>query len=153
MSERRGLPVAVLGSHDAGPATLALAEELGAALASAGCTVLTGGLGGVMEAASRGARSELGRTVGILPGTDRDDANGWVELAIATGLGEARNAVLVRSAAAAVAVGGGHGTLSEIAFALKMQRPIVGLFTWDVPGVEAVETAAAAVERVRALTS
>ncbi len=151
MRAHPGLPVAVVGAAHADEATLAAAEELGAALAQAGFTVMTGGLGGVMEAASRGARSELGRTVGILPGTDPADANGWVELALATGLGEARNAVLVRSAGAVVAIGGGHGTLSEIALALKVGRPVVGLFTWDVPGVEPVLSAREAVDRVAAL--
>jgi uncharacterized protein (TIGR00725 family) len=153
VSDRPGPPVAVVGPADAAAPELAIAEELGAGLAAAGFTVLTGGLGGVMEAASRGARSELGRTVGILPGTSRDDANGWVELAIATGMGEARNAVLVRSADAVVAIGGGHGTLSEIAFALKMQRPVIGLYTWDIPGVEPVTSAADAVTRVTQLTA
>ena len=85
-----------------------------------------------MEAACRGARSRRGRTIGILPGDDRDAANGWVELAIATGLGELRNGLVVRAADALVAVGGGYGTLSEIALALKLGRPVVGLGTWDV---------------------
>lgn len=153
MKAEVGLPVAVVGAVRADEPTLAVAEEIGAALAQAGFTVMTGGLGGVMEAASRGARSELGRTVGILPGTDPADANGWVELALATGLGEARNAVLVRSAAAVIAIGGGNGTLSEIALALKVGRPVIGLFTWDVPGVEPVLTAREAVDRVAALVA
>ena len=81
--------------------------------------LVCGGLGGVMEAACRGARSRGGMTVGLLPGTDRDDANGWVVLALPTGLGEARNALVVRAADAVVAIGGGWGTLSEIALALR----------------------------------
>jgi uncharacterized protein (TIGR00725 family) len=110
--------------------------------------VVTGGLGGVMEAACRGARSRRGRTLGILPGTDRQDANGWVEIAVATGLGELRNGLVVRASDALVAVGGGHGTLSEIAFALKLGRPVVGVGTWAVHGVDEVTTAVAAVERI-----
>jgi uncharacterized protein (TIGR00725 family) len=121
---------------------------VGAGLATLGAVVVTGGLGGVMEAASRGARSRRGRTLGILPGTDRQDANGWVEIAVATGLGELRNGLVVRASDALVAVGGGHGTLSEIAFALKLGRPVVGVGTWAVHGVDEVTTAVAAVERI-----
>ena len=85
-----------------------------------------------MEAACRGARSRGGMTVGLLPGRDRDDANGWVVLALPTGLGEARNALVVRAADAVVAIGGGWGTLSEIALALKAGKPVVGLGTWEL---------------------
>ena len=103
-----------------------------------------------MEAACRGARSRRGRTVGILPGEDRDAANGWVEIAIATGLGELRNGLVVRAADAVVAVGGGHGTLSEVALALKLGRPVVGVGTWKVHGVEQVSTPGAALDRIGA---
>jgi uncharacterized protein (TIGR00725 family) len=132
--------VAVVGPGDASPEELHTAEEVGAGLAAAGAVVVTGGLGGVMEAACRGARSRRGRTLGILPGEDRDAANGWVDIAIATGLGELRNGLVVRAADAVVAVGGGHGTLSEIALALKLGRPVVGIGTWEVHGVEHVST-------------
>ena len=104
-----------------------------------------------MEAACRGARSRRGRTVGILPGVDRDAANGWVDVAIATGLGELRNGLDVRAADALVAVGGGHGTLSEVAFALKLGRPVVGLGTWEVHGVDHVSTPEEALARIAAL--
>ena len=150
---RLGLPIAVAGSGDADAPTLAAAEEIGALLADAGFVVITGGLGGVMEAASRGARSRLGVTVGILPGEDPADANGWVELALPTGLGETRNAVLARSARGLVAIGRGFGTLSEIAFALKSGRPVVGLASWDIDGVETVASARDAAERITALVS
>jgi uncharacterized protein (TIGR00725 family) len=132
--------VAVIGPGEASPEELRTAEEVGAGLAAAGAVVVTGGLGGVMEAACRGARSRRGRTLGILPGEDRDAANGWVEIAVATGLGELRNGLVVRAADAVVAVGGGHGTLSEIALALKLGRPVVGLSTWEVHGVAHVST-------------
>ena len=117
-----GVPAAALGA----------AEEAGSAVAAAGAGLVCGGLGGVMEAACRGARSGGGLTLGLLPGTSRDDANGWVVVAVPTGLGEARNALVVRAADAVVAIGGGWGTLSEIALALKGGVPVVGVGTWDV---------------------
>jgi uncharacterized protein (TIGR00725 family) len=125
--------IAVIGpGRDAGAAELEQAEEAGAAIAAAGATLVCGGLGGVMEAACRGARSRGGMTVGLLPGTDRDDANGWVVLALPTGLGEARNVLVVRAAEAVVAIGGGWGTLSEIAFAMRAGIPVVGVHTWQL---------------------
>ena len=132
--------VAVVGPGEASPDQLHTAEEVGAGLAAAGAVVVTGGLGGVMEAACRGARSRRGRTLGILPGDDRDAANGWVEIAVTTGMGELRNGLVVRAADAVVAIGGGHGTLSEVALALKLGRPVVGLGTWEVHGVDHVST-------------
>jgi len=149
----RTFAIAVIGPADASPPELAVAEDVGAAIAAAGWTVVTGGLGGVMEAASRGARSRLGATIGILPGSDPDAANGWVQLVIPTGLGQARNTLVVAAARGVVAVGGGYGTLSEIAFALRAGKPVFGVGTWDVPGVESVTDAAAAVERLRAVTT
>ena len=140
--------IGVVGPGEASEAELASAEEVGAGLASLGAVVVTGGLGGVMEAACRGARSRRGRTLGILPGEDREAANGWVEIAVATGLGELRNELIVRACDALVAVGGGHGTLSEVALALKLGRPVVGLGTWAVHGVDEVTTPEEAVERV-----
>src|SRR3954447_20852118 len=140
--------VAVVGPGDASPDELAKAEEVGAGLAAAGAVVVTGGLGGVMEAACRGARSRRGRTIGILPGEDRDAANGWVEIAIATGLGELRNGLVVRAADALVAIGGAYGTLSEVALALKLGRPVVGLGTWQVHGIEHVSTPEEALDRI-----
>ena len=109
---------------------------------------MCGGLGGVMEAACRGAKDAGGTTVGILPGTDRAAANPFVDVAVATGLGEARNALVVRAADAVIAIGGGYGTLSEIALALKAGKRVVGLETWDVEGVEVADSPAAAVEAV-----
>jgi len=143
--------VAVVGPGAASADELDAAEEIGAGLAAAGAVVVTGGLGGVMEAACRGARSRRGRTVGILPGEDRDAANGWVDVAIATGLGELRNGLVVRAADALVAVGGGHGTLSEVALALKLGRPVVGLGTWEVHGVDHVSTPEEVLARIAAL--
>jgi uncharacterized protein (TIGR00725 family) len=138
--------VAVIGPGDASAAELAAAEEVGARLVDLGATVVTGGLGGVMEAASRGAKSRRGLTIGLLPGLDRSEANGWVDVAIATGLGEIRNALIVRTSDALVAVGGGVGTLSEIGFALKLGRPVIGVGTFEVEGVVQVSSAAEAAE-------
>jgi uncharacterized protein (TIGR00725 family) len=97
-----------------------------------------------MEAACRGARSEGGTTIGILPGLDRSAANPYVKVAIATGLGEARNALVVRAADCLIAVGGAYGTLSEIALALKTGKRVVGLKTWEIEGVTPVASAEAA---------
>jgi uncharacterized protein (TIGR00725 family) len=142
-----GVPhIAVCGPGEGADAdVLAAAEEVGAGLAAAGAVVVCGGLGGAMEAAARGARSRRGIVLGLLPGDDRAAANGWVSVAVATGLGELRNGLIVRTSDAVVAVGGGAGTLSEIALALKLGRPVVGLGTWDVPGVHAAQDAGAAV--------
>jgi uncharacterized protein (TIGR00725 family) len=140
--------IGVVGPGDASSEELWRAEEVGAGLASLGAVVVTGGLGGVMEAACRGARSRRGRTLGILPGEDRAEANGWVEIAVATGLGELRNGLVVRASDALVAIGGGHGTLSEIALALKLGRAVVGLGTWAVQGVNEVTTAEDVLDRI-----
>ena len=123
--------IAIVGPGSAATAELEAAEEAGAAVAEAGAGLVCGGLGGVMEAACRGARSRGGLTLGLLPGSDRDAANGWVVVAVPTGLGEARNALVVRAADAVVAIGGGWGTLSEIALALKAGVPVVGVGTWE----------------------
>ncbi len=136
--------IALVGPGDASPAELHAAEEAGAAIAEAGAILVCGGLGGVMEAGCRGARSRLGTTFAFLPGDDRDDANGWVQHAVPTGMGEARNVLIVRAADALVAIGGAWGTLSEDALALRAGKPVVGLGTWElardgepVPGVVA----------------
>ena len=123
--------VAVIGGGTCSEAEAVIAEEVGRLLAQAGAVLLTGGRGGAMEAASRGAAQAGGLVVGILPGEDASDANQWVALPIVTGLGEARNVVLMRTAQAVIAVGGEYGTLSEIAFALKFGRPVIGINTWQ----------------------
>jgi len=139
--------IAVVGAGRASAEELATAHAVGARLAERGAVVVCGGLGGVMEAACRGAKSAGGTTVGILPGLRRADANEWVDVAIPTGLGEARNALVVRAADALIAVGGEFGTLSEIALALKTGKRVVGIGTWDLPGdpIERASDAAAAV--------
>ncbi len=136
MSKR--LHIGVIGEQDARPEMRKLAEEVGREVARRGGVLVCGGLGGVMEAASRGAAAEGGTVVGILPGTRWEEANPYVTVPVVTGLGEARNVVVVRSSDALVAVGGGYGTLSEIAYALKLGVPVVGLYTWELsrPGLE-----------------
>jgi uncharacterized protein (TIGR00725 family) len=119
---------------------------VGALVARRGAVLVCGGLGGVMEAACRGAREEGGTAVGILPGLDRGAANAFVDVALASGLGEARNALVVRAADALIAIGGAYGTLSEIALALKGGKRVIGLGTWEIEGVEPAEGPEAAVE-------
>ena len=123
---------------------------MGRELAARGALLVTGGLGGVMEAACAGAKEGGGTTVGLLAGRDRSDANPYVDVAIPTGLGQARNAIVVRAADAVVAIGGGYGTLSEIALALRRDKRVVGLDTWEIEGVQFVDTPEAAVEAVLA---
>jgi uncharacterized protein (TIGR00725 family) len=139
--------VAVVGPGDASAEEVEIAEAVGVGLARAGANVVCGGLGGVMAAACRGAAGVGGMTVGILPGSDRGAANEWVSLAIPSGLGEMRNALVVRCADAVIAVGGAYGTLSEIALALKTGVPVVGIGTWSIEAVERVGSAPEAVSR------
>jgi uncharacterized protein (TIGR00725 family) len=156
----RAPAVAVIGAGQATPAEQHTAQRVGFLLAEAGVTVVTGGLGGVMAAACAGARQAGGLTVGILPGTRHDDANPNVVVSIPTGLGEARNALVVRAAHAVIAVGGEYGTLSEIALALKAAMPVVGLGTWElhrdgtadsgiIPAADAADAVRLALEQVR----
>jgi uncharacterized protein (TIGR00725 family) len=139
--------VAVCGASDPDRVQLELAREVGRRLAEAGAVVLCGGLGGVMEAAGEGASAAGGAVIGILPGSDRSAGNRHLTFAIATGLGEARNAVLTAAADSVIAIGGGWGTLSEIGLARKRGRPVVSLASWDLEGVP---VALSAEEAVRA---
>jgi uncharacterized protein (TIGR00725 family) len=138
--------VAVVGPGEAGPKEVEAAEAVGRELGRHGAVLVCGGLGGVMEASCRGAKEAGGTTIGILPGGDRGAANGYVDFALPTGLGEARNALVVRAADALVAVGGAYGTLSEIAFALKAGKRVVGIGSWEIDGVEPADNPVAAVE-------
>ena len=142
--------VAVVGPGEASEAVVAQAEAVGRLVAAKGGVVVCGGLGGAMAAACRGAKAAGGTTLGILPGADRLDANPWVDVAVATGMGEARNAVVVRTADVVVAVAGGYGTLSEIALALRLGRPVISLGSWEVDGVQQAEDAADAVSKALA---
>jgi uncharacterized protein (TIGR00725 family) len=148
------LRIAVCGSSEPTTEQFTLAEAVGAGLARNGAVVLCGGLGGVMEAVCRGAQRQGGLTVGILPSRDARTANRYVTLPIVTGMHEARNLVIINSAEAVIAIGGGWGTLSEIAFARRADLRVLGLDTWaasgDVPLVEVVHTADEAVEQALA---
>lgn len=124
--------IGVIGGSSATAEEVALAEEVGRALAENGAVLICGGRGGVMESACRGAQEAGGLTIGILPGPDRSEANPYVALAIPTGIGYARNAIITRSAEAVIAIAGSFGTLSEIAFSLDFGTPVVGLRTWKV---------------------
>ena len=125
------MQISVIGSSEATPETMRLAEEVGRELGKRGVTVVTGGLAGVMEAASRGAKEAGGITIGILPGSDPAEANSYVDIPICTGIGYARNVIVVRSGRAVIAIAGAFGTLSEIAHALGDNIPVIGLNTWS----------------------
>jgi uncharacterized protein (TIGR00725 family) len=139
--------VAVVGAggDDVAADVLADAEAVGAGLARRGAVLVCGGLGGVMKASCRGARSLGGVTLGILPGSERAAANAFVSVAVATGLGELRNGLVVRCADAVIAIDGEYGTLSEIALALKAGTRVVGLRSWEIRGVLPAGDPAAAV--------
>ncbi|MGB2815563.1 MAG: TIGR00725 family protein [Dehalococcoidales bacterium] len=124
--------IAVIGGSDCTPEEARLAEEVGRGLARNGAVLICGGLGGVMEAACKGASAEGGLTVGILPGGSRQAANPYVNIPIVTNLGEARNVIVVKSAEAIIAIGGGYGTLSELGHALRNDTPVIGLNTWSL---------------------
>lgn len=124
--------VAVIGGHQCSQQEAEWAESVGQLLAAQGVILVCGGGGGVMEAACRGAAQVGGISVGILPGTDASDGNPYVSIPITTGLGEIRNAIIIRTVQAVIAIGGEYGTLSEIAFALKRGLPVAGLSTWEL---------------------
>jgi uncharacterized protein (TIGR00725 family) len=129
--------VAVVGEGaggDPSPALLESAAEVGRELAGAGAVIVCGGLGGVMEAVSRGAREGGGCCIGLLPGQDRAEGNAHLSLSLPTGLGEARNVLVVRAGQVVIALGRGYGTLSEVALALRMRKHVVGLASWQVAG-------------------
>ena len=132
MPEDKKKIIAVIGGSAPTSKEAGLAEEVGQELAKHGAILICGGLGGVMEAACRGARAEGGLTIGILPGENRQLANPYVEIPIATGIGYARNAAVVKSAQAVIAVGGSYGTLTEIGYALQSGLPVIGLNTWTI---------------------
>ena len=126
----REIIIAVIGTRQPSPEESKLAEEVGRELAKNGVALICGGLGGVMEDACRGAYAEGGLTIGVIPGDDRKSANRYVRIPISTGIGYARNVIIVKSAQAIIAVGGGYGTLTELGYALDSKKPVIGLKTW-----------------------
>lgn len=144
------MQIAVIGAADCSKKEYETARQVGRLIAEHHATLVCGGMGGVMEASCRGAREAGGRTVGIVP--DTGNGNPYLDIVIRTGLGHARNVLVVQSADAVIAIAGSHGTLSEIAIALKLNRPVIGIGTWDIWGVtscvspeEAVDQAVSAV--------
>jgi uncharacterized protein (TIGR00725 family) len=151
-SSDKGIYLAVIGAGKASPEIYDLAMNVGREAARKGWIVVTGGLGGVMEAAARGAQEAGGLTVGILPGGDRSEANPYIQIAVATHIRHARNSIIAHTADALVAVNGEYGTLSEIALGLKLGKPVIGLKTaWDIPGIVPVNSPGEAIEKVIAL--
>ena len=150
--------IAIIGDSSCSSEEAKLAETVGELLAQRGAIIVCGGLGGVMEAACRGAKSKGGLTVGILPGKNSNMANPWVDIPVVTGIGEARNVAVVKSAQAVIAIGGSYGTLSEIAYALKSSIPVIGLNTWSLSrngqaedSIIRVQSAAEAVDKAISL--
>ncbi|MBU0679312.1 MAG: TIGR00725 family protein [Verrucomicrobia bacterium] len=145
--------IGVSGPHSCNDEERELGFRVGAAIAGAGHILVCGGMGGMMEAAAEGARKSGGTTVGILPGDRREDANRFIDVALPTGLGPFRNALVVQACDAVIAIRGGYGTLSEIAFALRLGVPVVGLNTWAAtqdgktdPGIHVVSSPEEAVD-------
>lgn len=126
--------IGVIGARDCGRPPLQLAEEVGAEVARRGAVLICGGGSGVMEAASRGASNAGGTAIGILSGDDHRSGNAFLTFAVATGMGEARNAIITRTVDGVIAIDGEYGTLSEIALAIKMGKPVVGIGTWKLSG-------------------
>ncbi len=144
--------ISVIGAGSCEEAIYRLAEKVGRLIAHKGAILVTGGLGGVMEAASMGAKKGGGTTVGILPGFSKEEANKFIDIPITTGLSHARNVIIARSGDAVIAVSGEYGTLSEIAIALKLGKPVIGLKSWDnVEGLIKADSAEKAVEKAVAL--
>jgi uncharacterized protein (TIGR00725 family) len=143
--------IGVIGASVADEELLRDAEETGRLIAGHGFILVCGGLGGVMEAAAKGAKEGGGTTVGILPQEDRHAANPYIDIPVATGFGVGRNIIIVRTADILIAIGGEYGTLSEIAYALKMRKAVIGLGSWDIPGVTRASSPLDAVETARNL--
>ncbi|NQT23599.1 MAG: TIGR00725 family protein [Candidatus Omnitrophica bacterium] len=139
MSNRKIL-VSVIGGHKADADALKAAERTGEIIAEEKCVLVCGGLTGIMEAVCKGAKNKKGLTVGIIPGEDKRDANQYVDVAIATGMGFSRNTLVAGTADIVVALPGEYGTLSEIGFALNAKKPVYGFDTWDIKGVRKLKS-------------
>lgn len=147
------ITIAVIGESTCNENIYSIAEELGRGIAAKGWTTLTGGLGGVMEAACKGAKQAGGLTVGILPGFSKTDANQFIDIPIVTAMSHARNAIIANTADVLVAVSGKYGTLSEIAIALKLGKPVIGIRTWDtIQGIVRVDSPKKAIEEILELS-
>jgi uncharacterized protein (TIGR00725 family) len=142
--------IGIIGAGSCDEKISRIAEEMGRRVAESGAALVCGGLGGVMEAASKGAKESGGLTIGILPGFNKDEANPYIDIPIVTGLSHARNVIVVRSADVVIAISGGYGTLSEIALALKMGKPVIGIGTWEgIDGVIRVKSPEEAMKKIK----
>ncbi len=150
---KQGFHIAVIGGRKADKALKKEAEAVGRLIAEKGCILVCGGMHGIMEAASKGAKQAGGTTVGVLPQDHKKDANPYIDIPIATGLGIGRNVIIARTADALIAIGGEYGTLSEIAFGLQMAKPVVGIRSWEIKGVIQAANAEDAVRTVLAMIS
>ncbi len=139
--------IGVIGASSCSAEIAKLAEAVGREIGKRGAVLICGGLGGVMEFAAKGAKEAGGITIGILPGTSKEEANCYIDIPIVTGLGHARNIIIAHSSDSLIAISGEHGTLSEIAIGLKLRKTVIGLNTWDIEGVIRAKTAADAVEK------
>jgi uncharacterized protein (TIGR00725 family) len=143
--------IAVIGGHTCTKEVEQIAHNLGKKLAKVADFMVCGGLGGIMEAVCQGFQAENGVTIGIIPGYDKNDANKYVDIVIPTGIGLARNMLVVKSAEVVVALPGEYGTLSEVAYALHFQIPVISLGSWDIPGVIKVSSVEEAARKVKEL--
>lgn len=145
--------IGVIGAGSCNDMIYRIAEEMGSRIAEAGAILVCGGLGGVMEAAAKGAKEKGGLTIGIIPGFNKEDANNYIDIPIVTGLSHARNVLVVRSSDIVIAIAGGYGTLSEIALALKMDKTVIGIETWKgVDDIIRVKSPNEAMERIKEFT-
>jgi uncharacterized protein (TIGR00725 family) len=147
--EQRKLLIAVIGGHKSNKKTARIAEELGREIAKLGAILVCGGLGGIMQAAAKGAKDNDGITVGILPTDDKNDANPFIDIPIATGLGYTRNTLVTTAADIVIALPGEYGTLSEIGFALNAKKPVIGMGTWQIKGVINIKTPQEAIKIIK----
>lgn len=141
--------VGVIGGSEANKKIVELAYEIGKEIAKHNYILVCGGMSGVMEAACKGAKDVGGLTIGILPGKEKNEANPYVDIPIVTAMSHARNAIIVRTADVLIAIGGKYGTLSEIGLAKVIDKPVIGLGSWDIPGVIKVKTVAEVVKEVK----
>lgn len=148
MKRKERILVGIIGGSKVDEKTAKLAEETGKRIAEKGYVLICGGMSGVMESACKGAKSSGGLTIGILPGKDRSEGNPYIDIPIVTAMSHARNAIIVRSADVLIAIDGKYGTLSEIALAKVIDKPVIGLNTWDISGVTNVKTVEEAIKEV-----
>ena len=147
--EKQKLLIGVIGGHSCDKNTAVIAKELGSEIAKLGAILVCGGLGGIMEAVAKGAKESNGVTVGILPGEDKNEANQYIDIPIATGLGYTRNTLVTTAADIIIALPGKYGTLSEIGFALNAGKRVVGIGTWDIKGIIKVKTPKQAIQYIK----